>query len=104
MILLRNLAVARGPHELFSGVSLTLERGGRVGLVGANGSGKSSLLAVLSGELAPDAGDCEIQPGTIYKLLIKSPLPAEGDATGHLLWAIKKTKDQTPLELRKGTT
>jgi ATP-binding cassette subfamily F protein 3 len=64
MILLRNLALARGPHLLFSGVSLTLERGWRVGLVGANGSGKTSLLALLAGELAPDTGDCEIQPGT----------------------------------------
>jgi ATP-binding cassette subfamily F protein 3 len=64
MILLRNLALARGPHPLFSGVSMTLERGWRVGLVGANGSGKTSLLALLAGELAPDAGDCEVQPGT----------------------------------------
>jgi len=64
MILLRNLALARGPHLLFSGVSLTLERGWRVGLVGANGSGKTSLLALLAGELAPEAGDCEIRPGT----------------------------------------
>jgi ATP-binding cassette subfamily F protein 3 len=64
MILLRNLAVARGPHLLFAGVSLTLERGWRVGLVGANGSGNTSLLALLAGELAAEAGDCEIQPGT----------------------------------------
>jgi len=63
MILLRNLALSRGPHLLFSGVSLTLERGWRVGLVGANGSGKSSLLALMAGDLSPDAGDCEIQPG-----------------------------------------
>jgi ATP-binding cassette subfamily F protein 3 len=64
MILLRNLALARGPHLLFAGASLTLERGWRVGLVGANGSGKTSLLALLAGELASEAGDCEIQPGT----------------------------------------
>jgi len=63
MIRLRNLALARGPHLLFSGASVTLERGWRVGLTGANGSGKTSLLAVLAGELAPEAGDCEIQPG-----------------------------------------
>jgi len=63
MIRLRNLALARGPHLLFAGATLTLERGWRVGLVGANGSGKSSLLALLAGELAPEAGDCELQPG-----------------------------------------
>ena len=64
MLLLRNLTLSRGPHTLFSGASLTLERGWKVGLVGANGSGKSSLLSLLCGELAADAGDCEIQPGT----------------------------------------
>ncbi len=64
MILLRNLALARGPHRLFAAASLTLERGWKVGLIGPNGSGKSSLLALLAGELAPDAGDCELQPGT----------------------------------------
>jgi ATP-binding cassette subfamily F protein 3 len=63
MILFRNLAVARGPRTLFKGASLTLERGWKVGLVGANGCGKSSLMAVLTGELSPDAGDAIIQPG-----------------------------------------
>ena len=64
MILFRNLALSRGIQQLFSGASLTLERGWKVGLVGANGSGKSSLLALVAGELAADAGDCELQPGT----------------------------------------
>ncbi len=64
MIRLRDLALARGGRPLISGASLTLERGWKTGLVGANGSGKSSLLALVAGELAADAGECEIQPGT----------------------------------------
>ena len=64
MILFRNLALARGAQPLFGGASLTLERGWKIGLVGANGSGKSSLLALIAGELAADGGDCEVQPGT----------------------------------------
>ena len=64
MILFRNLALSRGIQPLFSDASLVLERGWKVGLVGANGSGKSSLLALIAGELAADAGDCELQPGT----------------------------------------
>ena len=64
MILFRNLALSRGAQPLFNGASLTLERGWKVGLVGANGSGKSSLLSLIAGELAADAGDCELQPGT----------------------------------------
>ncbi len=64
MLLLRNLKVSRGPNTLFSGGSLTIERGWKVGLVGANGSGKSSLLSVIVGELQPDSGECEIVPGT----------------------------------------
>ena len=64
MLLLRNLTLSRGPHTLISGASVTVERGWKVGLVGANGSGKSSLLALLAGDLHADTGDCEIQPGT----------------------------------------
>ena len=64
MILFRNLAVARGPRTLFDRASLTLERGWKIGLVGANGSGKSSLLSLMAGEISPDRGECEIQPGT----------------------------------------
>ena len=64
MILFRNLAIARGPRTLFDRASLTLERGWKIGLVGANGCGKSSLLSLMAGELTSDRGECEIQPGT----------------------------------------
>ena len=42
--------------EVFSEVSLGVDEGDRVGIVGRNGDGKSTLLALLAGELSPDAG------------------------------------------------
>ena len=63
MIQFRSLALARGAHRLIEDATLQIHAGWRVGLVGANGSGKSSLLALLSGALQPDRGSCEIPPG-----------------------------------------
>jgi ATP-binding cassette subfamily F protein 3 len=60
MIQFRNLVLARGGRRLIEEASLQIHAGWRVGLVGANGSGKSSLFALLRGELHADAGDCEM--------------------------------------------
>jgi ATP-binding cassette, subfamily F, member 3 len=56
MLTFSSLALRRGPRLLLSDVSLTIHRGEKVGIVGANGCGKSSLLALMLGELQPDAG------------------------------------------------
>jgi ATP-binding cassette subfamily F protein 3 len=58
VIQLRHLTLARGARPLIEGADLQLHAGWRIGLVGANGSGKSSLFALLTGELHPEAGDC----------------------------------------------
>lgn len=50
------------------GVSFSLERGGRLGIVGENGSGKSTLLKVLAGVLTPTAGHADVQ-GRVSALL-----------------------------------
>jgi ATP-binding cassette, subfamily F, member 3 len=63
LILLRQLTLARGPRRLIEDTSLQVHAGWRVGLVGANGSGKSSLFALLRGELHAESGDCEVPPG-----------------------------------------
>jgi ATP-binding cassette subfamily F protein 3 len=60
LILLRQLSLARGARRLIENADLQVHAGWRVGLVGANGSGKSSLFALLSGELHPESGDCEV--------------------------------------------
>jgi ATP-binding cassette subfamily F protein 3 len=60
MIRLQNLTLQRGPQRLLEGAELTLHAGQKVGLIGANGAGKSSLFALLRGELGPDAGDCRL--------------------------------------------
>ena len=60
MIQLRQLTLARGARRLVEGADLQLHAGWRVGVVGANGSGKSSLFALLLGELHAEAGDCVV--------------------------------------------
>ncbi len=65
MIVLRDLQLRRGVKVLFEGASLTFNRGQKIGVTGANGSGKSSLFALLLDELHQDAGDFEIQPGLV---------------------------------------
>jgi len=57
MIRLQNLALRRGAKLLVSDVTVQIAPGEHVGLVGDNGSGKSSLVSLLLGELLPDSGD-----------------------------------------------
>ncbi len=60
MLRLTNVTLARGARVLLKDASLTVFPGHRVGLVGANGSGKSSLFALIRGELHQDAGEMEL--------------------------------------------
>jgi len=57
MIRLSQLSVHRGPQQLLSEADLTIHSGWKVGIIGANGVGKSSLFKLLLGELQPDGGD-----------------------------------------------
>ncbi len=56
------LAAAHGNRVLFSGLDLLVAPGDVVGLVGPNGVGKSTLLRILAGEQAPDAGTVHVSP------------------------------------------
>src|SRR3954470_227498 len=61
-ITLVDVAVSHGVHEIFSGVSLTVAAGSRVGLVGPNGVGKTTLLRLLAGLVEPERGRVRLSP------------------------------------------
>ena len=60
MLRLSNITLARGARVLLKDASVTVFPGHRVGLVGANGAGKSSLFALVLGELHQEAGELEL--------------------------------------------
>lgn len=57
MLEISNLACSRGDHQLFSGLSFSLSAGELLQVQGENGKGKTSLLRMLCGFLAPAAGE-----------------------------------------------
>ncbi len=62
MITLRNITLRRGTKVVLQGANVTLQPGEKVGLIGRNGAGKSSLFSLLTHRLQSDAGDVEIPP------------------------------------------
>ncbi|TBV77192.1 ABC-F family ATP-binding cassette domain-containing protein [Pseudoxanthomonas winnipegensis] len=79
MISLRNFALRRGERLLLSNVDLAMHAGYRVGVVGRNGTGKSSLFAAVKGELEADKGDVEL-PGKVRIASVAQETPALPDA------------------------
>jgi ATP-binding cassette subfamily F protein 3 len=65
VITLRKVSLRRGAKLLLEGVDAAIHPGERVGLVGPNGCGKSSLFALLRDDLHADAGDVELPPGWV---------------------------------------
>ncbi len=59
----KGLSITRGGKLLFKDLELFLSPGMKIGIMGANGSGKSSLIKVLQGQLEADTGDIEIAQG-----------------------------------------
>ncbi len=60
MITLRDITLRRGVKVVLDGASATLQPGEKIGLVGRNGAGKSSLFALLTGRLSNDRGEVEV--------------------------------------------
>lgn len=75
MLKFTNLSLRRGTRELLSDVNLTIHHGQKVGITGSNGVGKSSLFALLLGQLHADTGDVFI-PSNLVMAHVAQETPA----------------------------
>ncbi len=78
----QNLAISFGPLDVFQGVNCVISQGDRIGLVGPNGGGKTTLLRIFGGELAPMEGAVHRRRGLRIGYLPQTP-PEPGAKT---LW------------------
>jgi ATP-binding cassette, subfamily F, member 3 len=85
MIQLRNVVLRRGAKVLLDGVSVTLNPGERVGLVGRNGAGKSSLFALLAGRLHEDGGEFAVPAAWQLSEVAQNMPETEESATAFVL-------------------
>jgi len=79
MIAFRGLALRRGERLLLSNLDVVLHAGWRVGVIGRNGCGKSSLFAAILGELESDAGSID-RPAGLRVASVAQEAPALPDA------------------------
>lgn len=63
MITVKDVSLSFGSRILYENVNLSFDAGNRYGLIGANGSGKSTFLKILIGDMEPSSGSIHIAPG-----------------------------------------
>ncbi|WP_375749444.1 ABC-F family ATPase [Vibrio sp. HN007] len=101
MLTTANITMQFGDKPLFENISVKFGNGNRYGLIGANGSGKSTFMKILGGELEPSAGTVSCDPNERMAKLGQDQFAFEEYTVvdtvimGHKeLWAIKEERDR----------
>jgi ATPase subunit of ABC transporter with duplicated ATPase domains len=96
-----NLTIQFGPKPLFENVSVKFGQGNRYGLIGANGSGKSTFMKILGGDMAPTSGNVSIEADVRLGKLRQDQFAFEEFRVldtvimGHApLWRVKQERDR----------
>ncbi|MCA6296509.1 MAG: ABC-F family ATP-binding cassette domain-containing protein [Phenylobacterium sp.] len=87
VLALRQVRLADGPRMLFDGVDLALEPRCRACLVGRNGTGKTTLLRILAGEVEADDGERTLNPGLRIAWVPQEPLITGPTVLDHVVAA-----------------
>jgi ATP-binding cassette subfamily F protein 3 len=85
MITIRDVTLRRGVKVVLEGANVTLQPGEKVGLVGRNGAGKSSLFSLLTHRLQSDAGEVDIPPRWLVGEVAQSMPETDQPATDFVL-------------------
>ena len=89
LLTIKDVRLSVGDRQLLDGVSMVVEEGQRIGLLGPNGCGKSTLLRILAAELEQDAGERTARRGLRLGYLPQEPsLPADLDVHAAVLGGI----------------
>jgi ATPase subunit of ABC transporter with duplicated ATPase domains len=100
MLTTHSITLQYGKRVLFDEVNIKFTEGNCYGIIGANGAGKSTFLKILSGEIAPNKGRVEIEPGKRMAVLRQNHTAFDGHTTldtvimGHdRLWEVMQEKN-----------
>ena len=85
MLQFDNVTLRRGPRVLFQGASFQIHPGQKTGLTGANGSGKSSLFALVLGTLTADEGAVRHPAGWVIAHVAQESPHGEGSAIDYVM-------------------
>lgn len=101
MLVSSNVTMQFGSKPLFENISVKFGGGNRYGLIGANGSGKSTFMKILGGDLVPSAGNVSLDPNERIGKLRQDQFAFEKFSVldtvimGHgELWAVKEERDR----------
>jgi ATP-binding cassette subfamily F protein uup len=113
LLTLTDITLGFGGRPLFAGVSLAIQPGERLCVVGRNGSGKSTLMKVAAGLTEPDSGERFVQPGAKVSYLPQEPDPtgfaslldyAAADLSESEIWRAEAALDGLKVDGAKDTT
>jgi len=93
MLSFRNLACRRDAEVLFSDVNQVIYRAQKVGVTGANGCGKSSLLQMILGQLDPDDGEVELQNGVEVAHVAQETVSSDASALDFVMDGDRRLRD-----------
>ena len=98
LIACKNISISLGLRSLFDDLSLTVNAGERVGIIGGNGAGKSTLLKILKGDLEPDNGEVLRSSSLRMASVDQEPVFDPGHTARQVVWDAVQAHVKTALE------